>query len=172
MQTVIQKKIIQTYQSEFTALQRYCMRIGVREDDTADLVQEMFSIAWEKHHQLQDSNKLYSWLKTILRNLCFKRGHGYRQEPMTSLQDCQIEELSCHNFNRLESLVELRDIRRQLQRQFKAKVCHVAELYYFQSKTVKDIASQTNTPSNTILSHIHRTRQYLRNTYNQSCATV
>lgn len=138
-------------------------RTGGKEDEAADLTQDVFLRVWEKAYSYIPPQRVFSWLITIAYNLLtdFYRRMGYKdgyeeyiQSNTTEVMDEDISvNLDQEQFdNALEEVLSSLSEAEQL----------LFELRFTQELSVAEIAQAISIPEGTVKSRIHTLTNKLR----------
>lgn len=138
------------------------VRSKVVEQDVDDVIQDAFSIAWEKISSLKDSKSFAAWLKSITINL--SRSHNRqaaRRKTSTGIEDEQFIsdfpdplEIVLRSEQSLEIQNALASISPENRR---ALIMHLWARYEY-----SEIAQKLNLPVTTVVGRIHRAKDQLR----------
>lgn len=131
-------------------------------DDAQDLVQETFFFAIKNFSQLRDLEKCRFWLFSILRNLFLKEIQ--KQKKRSDLQfELLLKNIRGKNYLDSELVkMETRGILRDLLASMDQRLKEPIELFYFQSRSYKEISKSLNVPMGTVMSRIARGKVYLK----------
>ncbi|WP_159455643.1 RNA polymerase sigma factor [Pseudobacteriovorax antillogorgiicola] len=166
MTSVSCQLISSLYKTRYKSLIHYAQSLGVSSVDASDMVQETFRIAWEKRHQLKSNHALFPWIKTILRNLCYK--NGTIDSQLCFLGDGLLDQQSCDG-KQIYQRVFLQQISDDIKAGMNQKAGQVATLFYFHEYSIKEISCETKICSNTVSSYLFRTRAFVKDHY-ENCA--
>lgn len=138
----------------------------VKDYQTAEeAVQDTFITAFEKIHQLEDGQKLKSWLTTIVINRCRSQMRKWSWKNIFLLFD-GIERTKSNEFAESPEELFLKMIQNQklsdaiLQLDYKYR--EVITLYYFNEMKINDIANHVRINENTVKSRLKRGRMLLK----------
>lgn len=138
----------------------------IKDHQTAEeAVQDTFITAFDKIHQLENPEKLKSWLTTIIINQCRSRMRKWHWkhiflhfdvvERITDNETVQgPEEL-------LFEIARNQNVSKAIQ-QLDYKYREMITLYYFNEMKIPEIAVQTKTNENTVKSRLKRGRMLLK----------
>ncbi|MBD8006313.1 sigma-70 family RNA polymerase sigma factor [Bacillus norwichensis] len=138
----------------------------VKDYHTAEeAVQDTFITIFEKIHQLEDPNKLKSWLTTIVLNQCRSRMRKWHWKNIFLRFD-KVEKMRADDTIRgpEESLLAMaldHNLSEAIQ-QLNYKYREAITLYYFNEMKISEIAIQTKTNENTVKSRLKRGRSLLK----------
>lgn len=142
------------HQYEMT-LYRTAKRLGLKDEDIADLLQDTILTAFEKIDSLKEAKYFHTWLCRILLNNCYrfmKQGQRTVSLNVTTLHELRHQDqISLELDEALESLDEGYRI--------------ALTLYYVNGLTTKEISEFLQESEGTIKSRISRAKQYLKNNY-------
>lgn len=130
-----------------------------------EAVQDTFIAAFEKIHQLEDPEKLKSWLTAIVLNQCRSRMRKWHWKNIFLRFD-KVEKMKADDTIRgpEESLLAMaldHNLSEAIQ-QLNYKYREAITLYYFNEMKISEIASQTKTNENTVKSRLKRGRLLLK----------
>ena len=146
--------------------------------DAEDLVQETLYTAYDKFHQLRDSQKFKSWIFTILRNHFLKwqrkrvpvQADGFENgfDYLTQLESDSMRQDVASVYERKIEAETVQAILDKLPEKYKA----VLILYYMEDSSYQEIAEMLAVPLGTVMSRLSRAKQImkkalLRSTINQ-----
>jgi len=142
-------------------LYRLAYRLVGQAAAAEDLVQEAFYHAWRSRKSLKDPSKARAWLYQILR---FRYAHWVRDRTRrirTTGMDAAPEKADqAHRapLDRMADSEELQQALDNLDDRFKVPFLMV----FLEGLTCKEAAAKMEIPLGTVLSRIHRARQFLR----------
>jgi len=146
--------------------------------DAEDLVQETLYTAYDKFHQLRDSQKFKSWIFTILRNHFLKwqrkkvpvQADGFENgfDYLTQLESDSMRQDAASVYEKKIEAETVQAILDKLPEKYKA----VLILYYMEDSSYQEIAEMLAVPLGTVMSRLSRAKQImkkalLRSTINQ-----
>ena len=146
--------------------------------DAEDLVQETLYTAYDKFHQLRDSQKFKSWMFTILRNHFLKwqrkkvpvQADGFENgfDYLTQLESVSSRQDAASVYEKKIEAETVQAILDKLPEKYKA----VLILYYMEDSSYQEIAEMLAVPLGTVMSRLSRAKQImkkalLRSTINQ-----
>jgi RNA polymerase sigma-70 factor (ECF subfamily) len=145
-----------------TDLYRFAYRLCGREDVAEDLVQEAFTEAWRSFDSLREISKGRAWLFQILRH---RYSHWMRDNSRRLHPEAGIEE--AENDARISSPDHTDELSRQeaLGRALGALEDRYKEpflMVFQEGLSCKEAAASLDVPLGTVLSRIHRARNFLR----------
>lgn len=130
-----------------------------------DTVQDTFVMAFQKLDQLEDEEKLKSWLTTILLNRCRSQMRKWSWKvllaPLDLIERTKADNQALNPENALLFSEWHESISTSIQ-QLDYKYREVITLFYFNEMKIKDIALFTNTNENTVKSKLKRARLLLK----------
>lgn len=138
----------------------------VKDYQTAEeAVQDTFITAFEKIHQLENPEKLKSWLTAIVLNQCRSRMRKWQWKNIFLHFDA-VERINGDETAQSpeEAIVDMaldHNISEAIQ-QLDYKYREVITLYYFNEMKISEIAAQTKTNENTVKSRLKRARLLLK----------
>lgn len=130
-------------------------RMGLADEDIADIMQDTILKAFEKLHTLRKEEYFYTWLYQILLNTCrtfFATRYKYQIAEPAQIDAMSFKESTNFEINdALDSLPE------------KARI--TMSLYYVAGLTTKEISEHLQEPEGTIKARISRSKQMLKEGY-------
>lgn len=139
---------IQLIQQYELILYRTAKRLGLKDEDIADLLQETVMLAFEKITTLKKGQYFNTWICRILLNNCYR--FMKRNKPLAELDETVLNHLSHHEFLSLE----LDDALNSLDDNHRIALT----LYYVNGFTTKEISEFLHEPEGTIKSRISRAK--------------
>ena len=118
-----------------------------------EVTQDIFLKVWRALPTYDGRAALGTWLYTIARNTCLSavRNESYRQTAaMTEATEPTVSSITLTEIEMARCLAALPDVQRE-----------VITLYYFEERSVKDVAALLDLPEGTVKSHLHRARRAL-----------
>jgi len=158
------------YESLYTML----LRMTGDADDADDLTMEAFSKAFHKLDQYTADFAFSTWLFRIGTNNCIDHLRRTHKESSTD-PEIMVEHLEESNINPAEipspgpgpdeALISKQQARRlrQIVKTLKPHYRDLVEKFYFEEKTVEEIAGILNIPENTVKVRLFRARELLYN---------
>ena len=148
------------YDASRKELYRYCRNLCGNDADAQDLVQQTYLKAWENFDKLYDEN-FPAWLRSVARNIFLdnlrKSKPDYLGEEYPEIPD---------NSQNPEFIAERRDIGRILLKTLNNSLSPVQRLtvilYYYDEKTVSEIACIMRCSVGTVESRLYYARKKLR----------
>lgn len=146
---------IQLIQQYELILYRTAKRLGLKDEDIEDLLQETVMIAFEKINTLKKGQYFNTWICRILLNNCYR--FMKKNKPLATMDEMVLNNLSHQDFLSLE----LDDALNSLDDNHRIALT----LYYVNGFTTKEISEFLYEPEGTIKSRISRAKKQLKNTY-------
>ena len=146
---------IQLIQQYELILYRTAKRLGLKDEDIADLLQETVMIAFEKIATLKKGQYFNTWICRILLNNSYR--FMKKNKPLAAMDETVLNNLSHQDFLSLE----LDDALNSLDDNHRIALT----LYYVNSFTTKEISEFLHESEGTIKSRISRAKKQLKNTY-------
>ena len=146
------------YSASQKDLYKYCRSLCGNDADAQDLMQQTYLKALENFKKLYDEN-FPAWLRSVARNIFLDnlRKSRYSAEELTEIPD---------NSNNPEFIAEKRDIGRILLKALKDSLSPVQRmtviLYYYDEKSVSEIARIMQCSVGTVESRLYYARKKLR----------
>lgn len=143
-------------------LYRTAKRLGLKDEDIADLLQETILTAFEKIDTLKQAHYFNTWICRILLNNCYRFMKQHKQ--VVSLDTTLLKDLSYQD----QFTMELDDALSSLDDHHRIALT----LYYVNGLTTKEISDFLHESEGTIKSRISRAKKQLKNTYYQEGANL
>lgn len=147
---------------------RIASRFTIVHEDIDDLVQETFVCAFERLHQLQDSERFQSWLSTIARNTGISwRRVRFRQETLPlddgdSSADASLARMALRKAREESSRGEIRDAVHDAIDELPESQRRVVRLHYIEGYDYAETACLLNTSVTAVRGRLDRARTILR----------
>ena len=139
----------------------------VKDYQTAEeAVQDTFITAFEKIHQLENPEKIKSWLTTIVLNQCRSRMRKWHWKNISFHFDMVDRIKGDETVQSPEEAIFDMALNHNIStaiQQLDYKYREVITLYYFNELKISEIASQIKTNENTVKSRLKRGRLLLKN---------
>ena len=121
-----------------------------------EATQDIFLKLWQVLPDYDGRASLSTWLYTISRNtsLSAERAESYRKT--VPIDDCEPRAADCEGGMQQMQMKQLLGRLPEVQQ-------HVITLFYFQDRSVEDVARMLDLPEGTVKSHLHRARRALAN---------
>ncbi len=136
-------------------LYRTAKRLGLKDEDIADLLQDTILTAFEKIDSLKEAKYFNTWICRILLNNCYR----------FMMQDQRTVPLDVTTFHELrhqdQISLELDEALESLDESYRIALT----LYYVNGLTTREISEFLHESEGTIKSRISRAKQYLKNNY-------
>ncbi len=136
-------------------LYRTAKRLGLKDEDIADILQETVLTAFEKIGTLKKAQYFNTWICRILLNNCYRFIKQHKQ--VVSLDATILKDLSHQDI----LTMELDDALNSLDDHHRIALT----LYYVNGLTTKEISDFLHESEGTIKSRISRAKKQLKNTY-------
>lgn len=136
-------------------LYRTAKRLGLKDEDIADLIQDTILTAFEKIKSLKEEKYFNTWICRILLNNCYR--FMKKDKRSLLLDTATLHELQHQDKNSLEFDEALNGLS-ESQR-------IALTLYYVNGLTTKEISEFLHESEGTIKSRISRAKQQLKNNY-------
>ena len=143
-------------------LYRTAKRLGLKDEDIADLMQETVLTAFEKINTLKKGQYFNTWICRILLNNCYR--FIKKNKPLAAMDEAVLNNLSHQDFLSLE----LDDALNSLDENHRIALT----IYYVNGFTTKEISEFLQESEGTIKSRISRAKKQLKNTYYLEGATL
>jgi RNA polymerase sigma-70 factor, ECF subfamily len=142
----------------YAPVYRFALVLAESETEAADLTQETFLILCRQYEQVQEPDKVRSWLFTTLRRLFFRtlrKRHAYPEVKLNAQHQVPTVDpagpRSVDTGTILSALSELEEDQRT-----------VLELFYIADLSYKEISSTLKIPIGTVMSRLARAKERLR----------
>ncbi|HKJ41720.1 MAG TPA: RNA polymerase sigma-70 factor [Sunxiuqinia sp.] len=149
-----------------TILFVYARKFVEDEGVALDLVQDVFTMIWEKKKSLTDDKKLKSYLFNSVRNACLNHlKHEQVIQKHQNSQRLQLLELELNHYKSAEkSLIEKEDLAKIYQAINSLSAIHreVIELSRFEGLKNKEIGKRLDIPVRTVETRLFRALQSLK----------
>lgn len=143
------ERLLEGYETKIYRLAVAMLRDGGRAEE---VTQDVFLKVWRALPRFDGRAALSTWLYTIARNTCLsvRRAESYRQTlPLDDSVGADLNrtpsDLALH-----QSVARLPDVQRA-----------VITLFYFEDRSVRDVAAALDMSEGTVKSHLHRARRAL-----------
>jgi RNA polymerase sigma-70 factor (ECF subfamily) len=138
----------------------YVRKLVRNESLAQDVVQEVFIRAYERIDQLESGREIGPWLFRIAHNLSIDHlrklrlsGDELPQEQASMMSDAEGAMITKQRHQQLQ--LKLGELRQEVR--------EVLLLHYEQGMKVREIAEMVHLPLGTVLAHLSRGRQQLKN---------
>jgi len=142
----------------YAPVYRFALVLAESETEAADLTQETFLILCRQYEQVQEPDKVRSWLFTTLRRLfcrTLRKRHAYPEVKLNAQHQVPTVDpagpRSVDTGTILSALSELEEDQRT-----------VLELFYIADLSYKEISSTLKIPIGTVMSRLARAKERLR----------
>lgn len=123
-------------------------------DTAVDMVQEAFYRAWQTRKALQDKDKAFPWLLTILRRCVFREQRQQYRHADTIALLSNTEEVAQSDYHLLDIYSALSNI--------SAAQRDIFLLHHLHGFSYEEISNQLGIPVGTVMSRLSRARDALR----------
>ena len=157
------KGLFEAYNNKVYRVAFYIIK---NEQDAKDIVQEAFTIAFNKLHTLKDQNKFEQWICKIACNLAKEKYKKNKREVLTEDYEKVVsyieakKEIFCQ-----EDEIEKKELKDYMLKQINSLKTHYKEvilLYYYLDMSYEEISAFLNVNIGTIKSRLARAKQILR----------
>jgi len=154
------------FEAHNSKVYRVAFYIIKNEQDAKDIVQEAFTIAFNKLHTLKDQNKFEHWICKIACNLAKEKYKKNKREVLTEDYEKVVsyieakKEIFCQ-----EDEIEKKELKDYMLKQINSLKTHYREvilLYYYLDMSYEEISAFLNVNIGTIKSRLARAKQILR----------
>jgi RNA polymerase sigma-70 factor (ECF subfamily) len=150
-----------------------CRRGGLSEGDAEDVSQEVFWNAFAALERYRGESRLSTWLYTLARRrvVDFHRSPARRNVPSGAPGDADFPPVEGHAPSperEAQESEQKRRVRRAID-ELAEPARSILVAYYLGEMPVLDIARQTGLPEGTVKTHLHRSRQWLRERLKDLC---
>lgn len=153
------RTVRQLVHDHYQVVYRFAYRLSGASQDAEDLTQQAFTAACRKLHQLQDPEKVRSWLFTIVRN-AYCKSLDPRSRPFSTLEQDPDppDENGANHFPEHFDEERLQEALNELPESYRTPLL----LFFFDDLSYKEIAHQLNVPIGTVMSRLARAKSFLR----------
>jgi RNA polymerase sigma-70 factor (ECF subfamily) len=144
------------------AVYRFAYRLCGNPDMADDLVQETFCEAWRSIDSLREPGRAKSWLFQILR---YRNAHAIRDRSRRVQANNDVDQLNQVSSETGPDVLAKMSDKELLERALEALDERYEEpflLVFQEDFTCREVAELLNIPLGTVLSRIHRARQFMR----------
>lgn len=128
--------------------------------DADDILQDVYLIAYEKFHTLENKNSFKSWIIKILINKC---NDFYRKKARNF--EIPIDELTISVLSKNRYGLTEQNIVYDTLDKLNSKNKQILFLYYFKNKPQEEIAKILNIPIGTVKSRLHTAKKNFKENY-------
>lgn len=155
------------YQQTTRELGWYCRRLTGNAADADDLMQDTYLMAWQKLDQFRDGS-FPAWLRTIARNLWLNKVR--REKPQLFAEEltddiAEDELLSPSHLTEQKLIREL--LLSVLEQELSPTHRMTVLLYYYDQKSVPEIAAEMECSEGTVKSRLYYARRKLREAFTE-----
>lgn len=143
-------------------------RMAGRRYNAEDLAQETFYFAIKHFSQLKDHTKAKSWLFSILRNLFLKEIERSKKHPSVDYDVMAYALAGSESLEQAFSKYQTSQKVREHLETLETRLRRPLELFYFEMKSYKEIASELGLPMGTVMSRIARAKVQLKRVLHRS----
>ena len=133
------------------------------QQDAEEISNDIWMSVWQNITGIRNVDSFGAWLHRIALNACkryYKTAH-YRHSEIPQQESVLVEHIDQHAAERYYRTQLLTDVKEAVH-QLPNKVRSVAELYYLESWTIREIAEKFKMPSGTVKSRLRDIRTLLR----------
>lgn len=153
------------YEAEAIALVGYAARRLERPTDAADVVAEVFTVAWRRIGEVPAGGDARPWLFGVARNvIANQRRGGRRQDRLADRLRAELAALPALTLPASEDVLLIRDALDQLADDDR----ELLQLTNWEGLSPSDVARAMGIPAGTVRSRLHRARQQLRRVLEES----
>jgi len=138
---------------------RYAYRLTGSVPDAEDLTQEVFLIAQVKLGQLRKAESAQAWLFRILRN-CFLKSRQRQQRRPLPLADVSLDANLIPDQPPKSDQIDRQRLQQALN-QLPDNSRIILTMFYFESRSYREIADELDVPIGTVMSRLARAKMYL-----------
>ena len=157
------KVLFETYNKKVYRVAFYIIK---NEQDAKDIVQEAFTIAFNKIHTLNDKSKFENWICKIACNLAKERYKKNKREVLTDNYENVVSYIEAKKgIICQEDEIEKKELKDYMLKQINSLKTHYREvllLYYYLDMSYEEISSFLNVNIGTIKSRLARAKQLLK----------
>ncbi len=154
------EEVISLYESE---LRQLIGRLLAWDAETADVLQEVFLIAWRQAGRFRGEARLSTWLRTIAINECRRRQRWWsvrrRHQANVAARAARAETppVDADSIGE-ETAIEVRQAVARLPHAFR----EVIVLHYLEGRSTEEVATELQLRHNTVEVRLHRARGKLK----------
>ncbi len=162
-----EEALVRTFGECRNYLFAYCLKIGVKNGDVDDLLQDVWIIAHENLHQLRDVQAIAGWVRRILWTRARNRWARCRECTIPDNDDDRGENELWGTTDAAEDPVEIALVeeRATFVQSALARVCELDRrslfAFYFERRSLKEMAAEEEVPVGTIKRRLHVARKRL-----------
>lgn len=145
----------------FGSLYGAALRLSRNPADAEDLVQEAVLRAWRFWPGFEQGTNLHAWLSRILTR-CFVDGYHRRRREQDVLVRAWLETPRARTSESVEDARSLSDEVAASLRALPAEFRSVVTLVALEDCTYREAAARLGCPAGTVMSRLHRARQWLQ----------
>ena len=144
----------------FTSIYGLCVSYVKDATEAEDAAQDTFVTCYNRLDTLRDPRKFAGWLASIARNICLNRlkAHARRREILTEVAENGMEQEHVVEAER----AELREMVRRKVDELPPKTREAVYLYYFEEKSLKEIAAYVGKSPNAVARLLKYGRRLLK----------
>lgn len=150
------KKIVEEYSGYIYKIIENTTKIALKEED----IEEIIFILWKNENKLKDENQLSSYVAGIVKNLIKEKARKIKVH--LDLNDYENTILDIRKIDMIYEQKEKINIIKNKIKEMKKDDISIFELYYYSSKTIKEISKELNLTEVNIKSRLHRIRKRIK----------
>lgn len=154
------EKLLEQYYND---VYRICWRFMKNEQDTKDMVQEVFINIYSNLDKFKFKSKFSTWVYRICANTCLKQLDRNKKLICFSYDSLIQNDTLLSSKDELSDIVELRNAITVELDKFGGKHADIAKLRLFKNYSFKKISNILGIPSSTARVYFSKTRKYLQN---------
>lgn len=158
------KAVIKALRSRQSDLYRFAYSYVKNEADALDVVQETAIKALKNYQSIKDTNKVKTWLFTIIRNTALTLLKQKKNKQHLSLGD--VQEISVKESIEKSESIYLKDTLKALEDWKRELIV----MKFFENLTFEEIASILETNVSTVKSRYYKVIQELKSKYERSAS--
>ena len=151
------EKIINEYSGYVYKIIENMISKKLNQEDVEEVVSDTFFVLWKNRNNLKDENLLSSYIAGITRNLVKEKVRKIKQNEDISKYENVIQD-----FGRIDMICEQREeisIIKQKVNSMKQKDILIFNLYYYSSKSIREISKILNISEFSVKSRLYRIRK-------------
>ena len=141
----------------YEAVYRFAFRLSGNAPDAEDLTQQTFLTAFGKIDQLRESDKVRSWMFTIVRN-AYLKSRRHQTIDIGAFEESLAGQEEPKSLNANWDEEQLQHALDRMPESYRTPVL----LFYFEELSYKEIAQLLEVPMGTVMSRLSRGKQFLR----------
>lgn len=152
-------QVIDEYYGYIYVVVKNSVSIAITDEDIEEIISDVFVALWKNYEHLNDTLELKPYLVGISKNIIKNR---YRKTQINiPISDYEDKLLSNYNVEETTENIEQEREINTLLKSLKENEYKVFILFYYDSKTIKEISQILNVSTNNVKVILHRVRKLL-----------